>query len=74
MNEIRKAAAASPASASRISFLSVPLLYYSTSKKHPTAWNPEAAGNERCKDKHYFRYLQTFLDVFCIYRALLMNN
>jgi hypothetical protein len=23
-------------------------------KKHPTAWNPEATGNERCKDRHYF--------------------
>ncbi|MBR6190358.1 MAG: hypothetical protein IKQ59_15640 [Prevotella sp.] len=23
-------------------------------KKHPTAWNPEATGNERCKDRLLF--------------------
>ena len=26
----------------------------SPNKKHPTAWNPEATGNERCKDRHLF--------------------
>ena len=34
---------------------------YRYKQKHPTAWNSEAAGNERCKDRHNMPNLANIL-------------
>lgn len=43
---------------------------YRYKQKHPTAWNSEAAGNERCKFRHNIQILQIFCDAFLFLYAL----